>query len=630
MTRSVNGTSLSSQVNYTFKVTNNIESDSDHDGVSNIYDLNNGLLGDEELLHSAIGYTALYKMQSEEGSYLRMGTIARMGENQAANISSVQLDEYADDRAVSTKGALNPILDMNTTVNMFDVEVVNLPLAGSRALIVTPLHRPIQANAELIIYNTQNAQWSFFDDTTINGNNSVDAYSTTAGMAGNCSPPGDAQYISGLTEASYCLQIAITDGGVNDIDGVVNGRVGILFAISGNSTLPQSPELDSPVDSSDAPTETNDTPPSEVPDINSNKAKTKSSGGGSINLFSLLLLSILAFTQSVKVIAGPQNGEIVAGTGSIDISENLTTINQASDRLAINWDAFDIGANETVSFVQPSSSSIALNVDYSGSASQLFGSMNANGQVILLNSAGILIGSDASINVGGFLASDMNVDITDFRKGDFTLFDTAPNQGGITNLGDINTTSTNGLYIAGQFFDNQGNITTSNADAHITIADKVIIRTNENGMFGIELKAPLLDSISDNGSLIYNSGSIIAFDGNIYLDLQYSNTIKADAVNNQGLIQAMSINESNGKVFLSATSVIDPRFEIQDIISDSLNDDTAPVEVIGLESDAQPTLSVNTIMPDCNIAEMGADECKKHAAVKRFIGQFLLGEELPK
>ena len=53
------------------------------------------------------------------------------------------------------------------------------------------------------------------------------------------------------------------------------------------------------------------------------------------------------------VCAAPVGGQISAGSGSIAQSGNTTTIQQNTDRLAINWNSFNIAANESVRFNQP-------------------------------------------------------------------------------------------------------------------------------------------------------------------------------------------------------------------------------------------------------------------------------------
>ena len=76
----------------------------------------------------------------------------------------------------------------------------------------------------------------------------------------------------------------------------------------------------------------------------------------------------------------PQGGQVAAGSATITSGVNATDINQASQRSVINWNGFEVGANESVNFYQPSQTAIALN-RISGGASQINGSINANGQV---------------------------------------------------------------------------------------------------------------------------------------------------------------------------------------------------------------------------------------------------------
>jgi len=53
---------------------------------------------------------------------------------------------------------------------------------------------------------------------------------------------------------------------------------------------------------------------------------------------------------------------------------------QTSSRAIINWQGFDVGSTERVTFVQPSAQSITLNrVTGSQNPSQIMGAINANG-----------------------------------------------------------------------------------------------------------------------------------------------------------------------------------------------------------------------------------------------------------
>ena len=60
--------------------------------------------------------------------------------------------------------------------------------------------------------------------------------------------------------------------------------------------------------------------------------------------------------------ARPTGGSVVAGSRHDRRSRpTTTTIDQSTQRAAINWQSFNIGSQQTVQFDQPSSSAVALN-----------------------------------------------------------------------------------------------------------------------------------------------------------------------------------------------------------------------------------------------------------------------------
>src|SRR5690348_17088933 len=74
------------------------------------------------------------------------------------------------------------------------------------------------------------------------------------------------------------------------------------------------------------------------------------------------VLAGLAVAATVPASANPTGGAVVQGSATINQSNpNNTVITQTTDRAAINWQSFSIGANQTTQFIQPSTSSTALN-----------------------------------------------------------------------------------------------------------------------------------------------------------------------------------------------------------------------------------------------------------------------------
>ena len=63
-------------------------------------------------------------------------------------------------------------------------------------------------------------------------------------------------------------------------------------------------------------------------------------------LGAVFLLNVAILPQAV---AGPDGGQVVGGSGSISAVGNTTTINQASQNMAIDWQSYNVNATVTTS-----------------------------------------------------------------------------------------------------------------------------------------------------------------------------------------------------------------------------------------------------------------------------------------
>src|SRR4051812_13933049 len=86
---------------------------------------------------------------------------------------------------------------------------------------------------------------------------------------------------------------------------------------------------------------------------------------------------------------GPNTAFITSGGASVVNTGNTLDITQTTNSAILNWQKFNISADGTVNFKQPDVSSVALNRIWQNDPSKIFGSLNANGRVYLLNQNGI-------------------------------------------------------------------------------------------------------------------------------------------------------------------------------------------------------------------------------------------------
>ncbi|GAB6852714.1 hypothetical protein JCM10599A_65180 [Paraburkholderia kururiensis] len=94
-------------------------------------------------------------------------------------------------------------------------------------------------------------------------------------------------------------------------------------------------------------------------------------------------------------------------------------ISQTSPNAALNWNQFDIGAGASVTFNQPSTQSVALNRVNGINPSQIYGALNANGKLILINPNGVVFGHGAQINAGGLIATTKALSDADFMQNNY-------------------------------------------------------------------------------------------------------------------------------------------------------------------------------------------------------------------
>jgi filamentous hemagglutinin family protein len=139
---------------------------------------------------------------------------------------------------------------------------------------------------------------------------------------------------------------------------------------------------------------------------------------------------------------------VVSGSATIQGQGGPAVIvNQSSSSAIINWNTFNIGANESVRFNQPSSSSVALNRVTGGlGPSEILGSLTANGRIFLINRDGILFGLGAVVNTAGFLATTHDIKNSDFMAGRYNFNIPGRPDASIVNQGRI--TATTGSFAA--------------------------------------------------------------------------------------------------------------------------------------------------------------------------------------
>ena len=255
--------------------------------------------------------------------------------------------------------------------------------------------------------------------------------------------------------------------------------------------------------------------------------------------------SALAVPLTPALNALPTGGQVAAGKATIQQSGSKMTVNQTTATGILNWKTFTIGSSASVTFNQPNAASVTLNRVNSADPSAIYGQLNANGQLFLLNPNGVIFGSGSSVNAAGLVASTLTLSDSDFLNAHY-IFNRNGSTASVTNQGDINA-----RYVALLAPDvvNQGVITASMGTVAMAGGEAVTLSISGQDLVNVQVDKATINTLVTNGNLIQVDG------GTVILSAQSANGLLGQAVNT-GQIEASGITVNGGVIRLAASSSI--------------------------------------------------------------------------
>jgi filamentous hemagglutinin family protein len=241
--------------------------------------------------------------------------------------------------------------------------------------------------------------------------------------------------------------------------------------------------------------------------------------------------------------AGPNGAEVLSGQASVAVDGSLTTVT-AGHNAIVRWNAFDVGRQETVQFIQPGAAARILNLIGSLSPSQIHGTLRSNGQVYLVNPAGIYFGSTAVVDVGGLYAVGGSISKEDFLAGldRFTAL-----SGEVRNDGALRGES---VALVGRAVSNTGSIVSPDGFVGLVAGGQVLLQSEGSRILveagRTEGREVVTHGVTQTGVIDAGSGSAMLAAGDLY----------SVAITQSGQLTAREIrvqSEGAGDVVISGT-----------------------------------------------------------------------------
>ncbi len=247
--------------------------------------------------------------------------------------------------------------------------------------------------------------------------------------------------------------------------------------------------------------------------------------------------------------AMPSGADIRSGQGSISQDGKNMTVQQNSQRMAIDWTKFDIAKDETVRYAQPDRNAISLNRVTGGQQSVIAGNLNANGNVVLVNPNGVVFTKNSSVDVGGLVASTARLNdeaMKNFSNGKDSLGLSLDKDSTASVINEGQIKAQGGLVaLHAANVENKGTITNEGGTLAMAAAKNLTLSAADDDKLNFTVDGELAKSQA------LNSGSLKADGGYVVMTAKSAGDVLSTVVNNTGTIEAKTLRKNEkGQILL--------------------------------------------------------------------------------
>ena len=286
-----------------------------------------------------------------------------------------------------------------------------------------------------------------------------------------------------------------------------------------------------------------------------------------------VLPAAFAFAAADEAAALPKNGQVQSGDVAISTPHaRKLQIDQASSRAVIDWQSFDIEADEKVVIIQQADQSSLLNRIVGGQGtSRILGELVAGGRVVLVNPDGIRFGATARVDVGSLIATTASIGTDDFMNGRLD-FDTPGNPDGrIVNEGTLTAAEGGLIALVAPGVANSGQITARLGRIALASGTRFTLDLYGDDLVRIALDGAVLQQVLGlDGealeALITNTGALEADGGLIQISAAAADGAVDSLINLGGHVRARTVAEVDGEIVLNGaggTVLADGRFDVR-------------------------------------------------------------------
>ena len=204
---------------------------------------------------------------------------------------------------------------------------------------------------------------------------------------------------------------------------------------------------------------------------------------------SLAMCLLVATPLSFALPTGPVN---TSGQATVQTTApGQMLIQQSTTKAGLDWTSFSIAAGERVQVVQPDRSSVLLNRVLGENPSLIYGALQSNGAVWLINPRGIVFGANSRVDVGSLVASTLGINDDALQSGRLQLAAGAGGAGELRSEGSITAIDGSVVLVAPQLL-HSGQIEARRVG--LAAASEVLVDVEGDGLIFFNVKNEALDT----------------------------------------------------------------------------------------------------------------------------------------
>ncbi|HEX4880539.1 MAG TPA: filamentous hemagglutinin N-terminal domain-containing protein [Limnobacter sp.] len=325
---------------------------------------------------------------------------------------------------------------------------------------------------------------------------------------------------------------------------------------------------------------------------------------------------MMMFATQALALPTLNNAGAGAGIAVDQLNSSTLRIVQSNARASASWSDFDIAVGETVRIEQPNAQAVLLNRITGQDATQILGTLQANGRVFLINPKGIVFGVNAQVDVGGLVASTLALKPGSQGQGqgqnqnnDIEM-EVLADSGQIIQRGVITARD---VALIAPSVENLGSIQAPAGRVRLLAAGEVTVNTASDFMV-FQVQA------GSEAALIEQLGQINSAGGEIFLLARSSEGGGASVINVQGIQQATRLTVQGDSVVLGGHTL---QVTDTDVTADTL-------ALQGLNATGNLSLSAGNITQTAAITVGGQTTLQNGNATLNnadndFVGQLVVG-----